>query len=44
MAIANRELFIESGGTDYRYIPCLNDRADHISTLAAISRRTLALG
>ncbi len=43
MAIANRELFLESGGTDYRYIPCLNDRSDHVSMLSAVVRQTLGL-
>lgn len=41
IAIANRELFIESGGTEYRYIPCLNDRPDHIAMLASVVRRSL---
>lgn len=34
IAVANKELFLESGGTGYRYIPCLNDRADHVAVLA----------
>ncbi len=36
IAIQNRELFLQSGGTDYRYIPALNDRADHIDALVQI--------
>jgi len=28
--VENRELFTEAGGQDYHYIPCLNDRPDHI--------------
>ena len=30
----NRELFTAAGGQDYHYIPCLNDRRDHIELLA----------
>ncbi len=44
MAIANRELFEENGGVEYRYIPCLNDRPDHVSMLASVARQALALG
>ena len=29
----NKEVFIEAGGEDYQYIPCLNDRDDHIDAL-----------
>lgn len=36
IAIQNRELFQEAGGGDYRYIAALNDRPDHIGTLADI--------
>jgi ferrochelatase len=43
MAIANRELFVESGGSEYRYIPCLNDRPDHVAVLAALARNSLGL-
>jgi ferrochelatase len=43
MAIANRELFIESGGREYRYIPCLNERADHVAMLAAVARAALGI-
>ncbi|MEK9712725.1 MAG: ferrochelatase [Thalassolituus sp.] len=32
----NRETFIEAGGKDYHYIPCLNDRADHIQMMARL--------
>jgi len=34
MAIQNRALFLEAGGRQYRYIPALNARDDHISALA----------
>ncbi|OOZ37053.1 ferrochelatase [Solemya velesiana gill symbiont] len=30
----NRDYFLEAGGTEYRYIPSLNDRQDHIEALA----------
>jgi len=33
IAMVNRDLFIEAGGNDYRYIPCLNDSKDHIEML-----------
>ena len=33
MAMQNRDLFLEAGGEQYRYIPALNDRADHIEAL-----------
>lgn len=35
----NRAVFLEAGGKDYRYIPALNDRDDHIQALAAIVTR-----
>jgi ferrochelatase len=30
MAVENRAVFLESGGADYRFIDCLNDRDDHV--------------
>ncbi len=36
LAVQNRALFLEAGGKDYRYIPCLNDRPDHIDMLAQL--------
>lgn len=32
----NREVFIEAGGETYHYIPCLNDRDDHIAMITAL--------
>ena len=32
----NREVFIEAGGTQYHYIPALNDRDDHVQALVNI--------
>jgi len=37
-----REAFVAAGGTSLRYIPCLNDRPDHIAALAGIAIRHLA--
>lgn len=36
IAVTDRELFEEAGGTGYRYIPALNDRPDHVEALADI--------
>lgn len=41
LAIENREIFVHVGGTDYRYIPALNDRADHIGALTDIIKKYL---
>lgn len=43
IALANKELFLESGGTAYRYIPCLNERPDHITMLARLSCSSLGI-
>jgi len=32
----NRDIFIEAGGHEYRYISALNDREDHIETLVNV--------
>ena len=40
--ITNRERFIEAGGRDFHYIPCLNDAPAWGSGLAAIVRRELS--
>lgn len=32
----NRHIFLGAGGKDYHYIPCLNDRADHIQMMAEL--------
>jgi protoporphyrin/coproporphyrin ferrochelatase len=36
MAIENRALFIEAGGTDYRYIPALNDTETHVNAICLL--------
>ncbi len=37
IAVLNRGVFLEAGGRDYRYVPALNDRPDHIEALADIA-------
>lgn len=39
MAQMNRELFLQAGGSEYRYIPALNERADHVQALADLVLR-----
>ncbi len=34
MAMHNRDLFLQAGGRDYHYIPCLNDSPEHVDMLA----------
>lgn len=36
IGIANREVFLEAGGTDYRLIPALNDSPEHARALAEV--------
>ncbi len=38
----NRHVFVKAGGEDYRFIPCLNDRPDHVDALAGVIERNLA--
>ncbi len=40
-AMGNRELFLASGGGEFHYIPCLNDRPDHIAAITRIARENL---
>lgn len=37
----NREVFMEAGGETYHFIPCLNDRPEHIELLTDLVRRNL---
>lgn len=37
IAMQNRDVFVEAGGTALRYIPCLNERADHIAMLHGLA-------
>ena len=34
IAMENRDVFLEAGGKEYSYIPCLNDSEDHIKMLS----------
>ncbi|USD64567.1 ferrochelatase [Vibrio sp. SCSIO 43136] len=36
IAEENKEEFLNAGGESYRYIPCLNDREDHIGMMAEL--------
>jgi ferrochelatase len=38
----NREFFLHAGGERFRYVPCLNDRDDHLDFLADLAVRHLA--
>ena len=33
----NREIFLHAGGERFRYIPCLNDRPDHMRAIADVT-------
>ncbi|MFY0991342.1 ferrochelatase [Halomonas sp. C05BenzN] len=37
-----REAYLEAGGETFTYIPCLNDRDDHIAALLAVIRNELS--
>ncbi len=41
LAIRGRETFVEAGGTDFAYLPCLNDGADGITMLRHVIGREL---
>ena len=41
IAMENRDVFLEAGGRQYGYIPCLNDEAAHIDMLAGLVGRHL---
>jgi protoporphyrin/coproporphyrin ferrochelatase len=42
LAISGQELFEEAGGTDFAYIPCLNDSAPGMAMLETLVRRELS--
>ena len=42
IALANRQVFLEAGGTTYRYLPALNDDPGHIAALAGLVERHAA--
>ncbi|HLF55535.1 MAG TPA: ferrochelatase [Thermoanaerobaculia bacterium] len=37
----NRDFFLHAGGERFRYVPCLNDRDDHLDFLAELATRHL---
>lgn len=39
IAMQNRDFFVEAGGEDLRYIPALNDSAEHVNSLSTIISR-----
>jgi ferrochelatase len=39
IAMENREVFLQSGGGKYEYIPCLNESEAHMQALAELARR-----
>jgi ferrochelatase len=39
ISVENRDYFLAAGGQRYGYIPCLNDRPDHIAMLAGLIER-----
>lgn len=42
IAMENRDDFIAAGGKDLIYIPCLNERSDHIDFLADLALRNMS--
>ena len=42
IALENRQVFLEAGGTTYRYLPALNDDPGHIAALAGLVERHAA--
>ncbi|WKD51388.1 ferrochelatase [Microbulbifer spongiae] len=41
ISVENRAIFLDAGGSEYRYIPALNLRKDHIEALAAVVENRL---
>ncbi len=42
ISVENRDYFLQAGGQSYGYIPCLNDRPEHIEMLAGLVERHCA--
>lgn len=42
MAVTNCRVFVDAGGTDYHYVPCLNDSTAWLEALERLVRRELA--
>jgi ferrochelatase len=41
IAQEGRDAFLEAGGTDFRYVPCLNDRPRFVAALADLAEQHL---
>lgn len=41
IAMENKSIFMESGGTDYRYIPALNDTDSHVDVIVGLLEQKL---
>lgn len=41
IGVENRDYFLEAGGSDYQYIPALNDESSHIDALEQLVRRQI---
>jgi ferrochelatase len=39
MGLRNRDAFLAAGGESYDFVPCLNDRPDHVDFLAGLATR-----
>jgi len=42
IGMENRDIFLAAGGVEYRYLPALNARADHVAALRAVVLREAA--
>ncbi len=40
--VENRHIFLEAGGEQFRYVPCLNERRDHVDFLTDLAERHLS--
>ena len=43
IAMECKMAFIDAGGKEFRYIPCLNERHEWIEALAALAKRELKI-
>ena len=43
MNIQNQQLYVEAGGENFNYIPCLNDNPDHLDFLSELAAENLDL-
>ncbi|MDX1735962.1 MAG: ferrochelatase [Halioglobus sp.] len=42
IGVENRDYFVEAGGRDYAYIPCLNSDEEHVAAIARLLREQAA--